>query len=177
MEKLNKSKKDWIKEKNKLQEKKKKAIRKFKQILEKRQKEAFDNIKERIQTQYVDAGILTEEQAEYSDEWTTAFFDMVGSGELDTSNEGFWVSVGDWIREVLFKPFGYNNLNFNSGRQVYNFAKDYGAQYKRGELGKKTKQAITEAFDKDLVIEGEKFSKAASDKVQQIYEVAALKAS
>ena len=166
----NKSKKDWIKEKNKLQEKKKKAIRKFKQILEKRQKEAFDNIKERIQTQYVDAGILTEEQAEYSDEWTTAFFDMVGSGELDTSNEGFWVSVGDWIREVLFKPFGYNNLNFNSGRQVYNFAKDYGAQYKRGELGKKTKQAITEAFDKDLVIEGEKFSKAASDKVQQIYE-------
>ena len=87
----------------------------------------------------------------------TGFFDLVGSGKLTFKNEGFWVNVGDWIREVLFKPFGYNNLNFKSGRQVYDFAKDYGAQFKRGELDKKTKQAITEAFDKDIV-SGKKFS-------------------
>ena len=158
-----KSLKEFQKERNNLEKQEKKAIRQFKQILEKRQKQAFDTIKKRIKTEYVDAGILTEEQAEYSDEWATAFFDLVASGELDASNEGFWVSVGDWIREVLFKPFGYNNLNFKSGRQVYNFAKDYGAQYKRGELGKKTKQAITEAFDKDLVVEKEEYSKKVSE--------------
>ncbi|MCP4325073.1 MAG: hypothetical protein GY787_25155, partial [Alteromonadales bacterium] len=146
-------------------ETKNKIISDFKDVLEKRNKQAYQNIEKRIYGEYGD--VMSEEELENSDEWVTAFFDEVASGSLKFNNNLF-TKIGDFFANI-FKGAGFNNLNFKSGRQVYNFAKDYGAQYKKGKLDKKTKQAITEAFDKDIVSE-EKFSKAASDKVQSIYE-------
>jgi len=168
-QKLNpkKDKKNYLIEKNKLQKEKNKTISRFKDILQKRSPEAYKTIENRIKKAYVDTKTLTEEEAEFSDEWVTGFFDEVVNGRIKFE-ENLFLRVGDWLANI-FTGAGFSNLNFKSGRQVYNFAKDFGKEFKKGELGKKTKKAITKAFEKDIVGEG-KFSKQVSESNKAIAE-------
>jgi len=98
------------------------------------------------------------------DEYFTAFSDAILLGDIKY-NENIFTKLGDFIRPILRK-FGFSKIKFDSGRDVYNFLKEYNKSVKKGELSKEL-SGIQAAIESDVA----QFSKSkASDRVQQIYE-------
>ena len=74
--------------------------------------------------------IVEFEEEFYNDEYLTAFSDAVGLNQI-SYNENLFTKLGDYIINIL-KPKGYTNLKFESGKDVYNFIKDYQKNIQKG---------------------------------------------
>jgi hypothetical protein len=102
--------------------------------------------------------------AKNQDEYVTAFSDAILKGEIKY-NDNIFTKLGDLIRPILRK-FGFSKIKFNTGRDVYNFLKDYNKSVFKGDVS----QDIVD-IAKGIEEEVKKFSKSkASEKVQEIYE-------
>ena len=114
--------------------------------------------------------------AEFGEEIITVMSQSIMDGTLDYK-EGLFTKIGDIIRQNL-QRLGLREIQFNTGKDVYNFIKDYNASIEKNY----DSAAIQEMMDKgakgELLRKTEKGrgegiimkSKAASDKVQRIYE-------
>jgi len=114
--------------------------------------------------------------AEFGEEIITVMSQSIMDGTLDYK-EGLFTKIGDIIRQNL-QRLGLREIQFNTGKDVYNFIKDYNASIEKNY----DSVAIQEMMDKgakgELLRKTEKGrgegiimkSKAASDKVQRIYE-------
>jgi len=114
--------------------------------------------------------------SEFGEEIITIMSESIMDGTLDY-NEGLFTKFGDLIRQHL-QRLGLRDITFDSGKDVYNFIKDYNASIEKGY----DSIAIEEMMDKGakgkLLRKTQKGrgngtvmkSKAASDKVQRIYE-------
>lgn len=68
------------------------------------------------------------------EEALTIYSDALRRGYV-TYNEGVFTKLGDVIRRVL-QDLGIRDIKFNSGRDVYNFIKDYNNSVESGKWGK-----------------------------------------
>ena len=71
--------------------------------------------------------------ANFGEEIITVMSDSIADGSLKYK-EGFFTKVGDIIRQNLQRlgvP-GFKNIKFNTGKDVYNFIKDYNASIEKG---------------------------------------------
>jgi len=142
----------------------KQLVNEFKAILP---KEAADKIQKRIDDNY---RFTTDEQgnrierpeSEYMEEYFTAFADLIGNRQIKF-NENIFTKVGEKLTPI-FKGKGYSRIKFDSGKDVYNFIRDYQKQIARGQLAPETIEAAKKIEKQDV-----KMSKTASDKVQEIY--------
>ena len=110
--------------------------------------------------------------SEYAEEYLTSFSDAIGKGEItykDNLKETF-MRLAKPILDI-FKPKGYNKLNFKDGRDVYNFIKDYQKNIKKGKISERA-QKLQELEEVDLGIIKKSVTnrEIASNEVQKIYE-------
>jgi hypothetical protein len=110
------------------------------------------------------------------EEAITLFSDALATGDIKF-NENIFTKIGDQIRRVM-QSFGVK-VKFNTGRDVYNFIKDYNKSIEKGIIGKAqikaAKEGVKGALVKDAVKEAETIikesrSEEASQEVQRIYE-------
>ena len=64
-----------------------------------------------------------------TEEWFTAFHDAIVKGDIKYS-EGLGAKLAKWLTENILKPMGFRKAGFATGRQAYNFIKDYSLQTK-----------------------------------------------
>ena len=142
----------------------KKLVNEFKAILP---RDVADLIQKRIDDNY---RFETDEQgnrverpeSEYMEEYFTALADLIGNRQIKF-NENIFTKIGEKITPI-FKGKGYGHIKFETGKDVYNFIKDYQKQIAKGELKPETIEAARKIAEQDV-----KMSKTASDKVQEIY--------
>jgi hypothetical protein len=113
--------------------------------------------------------------SEFGEEVITVMSESILDGSLKF-DESLFVKIGDIIRQTLQRA-GIVDIKFDTGRDVYNFVKDYKRSIDKGYVSKAiTKMAAEGAKGKltetatDTKAGGTKFSKEASDEVQRIYD-------
>lgn len=121
--------------------------------------------------------------SEYAEEYLTSFSDAIGKGEItykDNLKETF-MRLAKPILDI-FRPRGYNKLNFKDGRDVYNFIKDYQKNIKKGKISERAqklqeleevdlgtvKRSVTKESKRKLTPEQDK---QAQNKVKEIQEL------
>jgi len=68
----------------------------------------------------------------YNEEYLTAFADLIGNKKIKF-NENIFTRVGNFLAP-LFRGKGYGHIRFNTGKDVFEFIKDYQKQIEEGEL-------------------------------------------
>jgi hypothetical protein len=109
----------------------------------------------------------------FGEETITIMSESIIDGQLDF-DEGLFTKVRDGIRRFAQKLGA--DIRFDSGRDVYNFVKDYSKSIKEGKVNKAILKVAREGA-KGRLLEVDatpqartSFSKEASDRVQRIYE-------
>ena len=84
------------------------------------------------------------EEIEYAEEYFNIFSDLVGNKEI-----GFTDNLGEnllrfvnKLKELVYKPAGFTNLEYQSGRDAYNFIKDYNKSIKKGKVSERAEALI-----------------------------------
>ena len=110
------------------------------------------------------------------EEAITLFSDALATGDIKF-NENVFTKIGDQIRRVM-QALGVK-VKFDTGRDVYNFIKDYNKSIEKGKIGKAQIKAakkgvkgalVQEATTEAETIVKESRSEEASQEVQKIYE-------
>ncbi len=83
--------------------------------------------------------------ASYAEEYFNVFSDLVGKNQI-----GFTDNLGEnllrfvkKLKELVHKPAGFTNLEYQSGRDAYNFIKDYNKSIKQGKVSERAEALIT----------------------------------
>ena len=112
------------------------------------------------------------------DEFITQFGDMILEGEI-TYNDNIFTKIGDYITPLLRK-FGFKKIKFDSGRDVYNFMREYSKGIERGKLSEDVKAVIPEELqtpvtkekvNKTEVVEEERLKDNQVIKSVELFEV------
>ena len=118
-----------------------KILKDFKKQLSKEQIDLIDGkLKAAYDTDYIKNN---------PDEFITQFSDAIAAGEIKY-NESLFTKLKDII-EPVFKAVGYSNINFESGKGLYNFMRTYSKSMESGSINRdiinkiknKTKQKTT----------------------------------
>ena len=136
-------------------------VEEFKTILEKTDsiyegKSVLDLINDRLSALY------TVEQIKAApDEWLTAFSDLVAKKEVMFSDfkEDTWVNLGKTIVNVL-RGKGFNQINFTSGQDVFDFIRNYQENIQEGTITKTSKKRL--AAGEDVKSSGKKDSRSVA---------------
>jgi hypothetical protein len=100
--------------------------------------------------------IKEKDKTEYYEEYLNSYSDAIRKKEINPK-DGDLLGAGRKLRD-FFSDSGYENLKFNSGRDVKNFIKDYAADIKSGEV----RESILAVGEGDGAKIGEaKFSESA----------------
>ena len=99
--------------------------------------------------------------AEQAEEAITLFSDALATGDI-TFNENIFTKIGDVIRRTL-QAAGVK-VKFNTGRDVYNFVKDYNKNISEGKLSK-SQIALTETKATGKLTETKPVDKLTEEKV------------
>ena len=110
-----------------------KIVNQFKKIIG---KEQLAKIEERLFAKNEDGTRLYSDEyiAANPDEYFTLFSDAIIKNQIKY-NENIFTKLGDLIRPILRK-LGFSKIKFDTGRDVYNFLKEYNTSVKKGELSK-----------------------------------------
>ena len=103
---------------------------------------------------------------ENPDEYLTMFSDAIQDKEI-SFNEGIMTKIGDLIKPIL-RAVGFKQIKFETGKDVYNFLREYSKSVEKGKLSK----GIKKATEGEVDMKGSKFSLSATDsaKVNELYE-------
>jgi len=112
---------------------------------------ADSNFRKRLEL-YADESIAVQ-----GEEVLALFSDAVATGDIKY-NENIFTKLGDGVRRVL-ETVGLKK-KFNTGRDVYNFIKDYNADIAKGGLRQSIIQGAKEGFEGKLVKDAEKQAKS-----------------
>ena len=76
----------------------------------------------------------------FATEYINVFSDALAKGQINYDKNTF-EKIGDAIVGI-FKPKGFDNISFDSGKDVYNFVKEYNKSSKEGKLTSKVSEAL-----------------------------------
>jgi len=76
----------------------------------------------------------------YSKEYLTVFSDAIADKEIKY-NETLFTKIGDMLMPV-FRSLGFSKLKFDSGKDVYNFMREYSKSADKGAISKDIKQFV-----------------------------------
>ena len=77
----------------------------------------------------------------YYTEYLTAFSDLINSNQISFEEQSYWEKLVN-LFDRIFNNKGFNNINFESGRGVYNFLKEYSESVKKGKLSDKAMSSL-----------------------------------
>ncbi len=102
--------------------------------------------------------------SEYAEEYLTAYSDAIGKGEItwsDNLSESF-LRLGKKLINFL-KGKGFDQIEFKTGRDVYNFIRDYQANIQKGKLTETGQKMLTES--EQFLADRDKRAQAEDDKL------------
>jgi predicted kinase len=142
-----------------------KLVEDFKGILSSKE---LNIVQKRIDENYADADDVVK-----AEEYLTAFSDAIGKGELKWS-DNLSATFMRLARPILniFKGKGFTEMEFKTGRDVYDFIKDYQSNIKKGKVSERGQKLAAKAEStiaediKTSISKGE----IASNEVQNIYK-------
>ena len=118
-------------------------------------KQLADALNEHVNTLDGDQSNFKERLKEYvgdenlGEETITLMSESILNGDLKF-NEGFFTKIGDVIRRFLQEK-GIKDIKFDTGRDVYNFIKDYNTSIKSGKVSKAVIKVAKEGAKGKLV--------------------------
>jgi len=74
------------------------------------------------------------------DEFITQFSDAIAADEI-SFNENLFTKLGDLITPIL-RAVGFNKIKFETGRDVYNFMREYNKSMDQGQISRDILQAV-----------------------------------
>ncbi len=99
------------------------------------------------------------------EEILTVMSESIMDGTLQF-NDGFFTKMGDLIRQNL-QRLGWKKIKFNSGRDVYNFIKDYNASIEKGYNSKAIDRLMDFGAEGSLVELDKKVDNAPDQQIQK----------
>ena len=102
-----------------------------------------------------------------AEEMLTIFSEGITQGFIKYE-EGAFVKIGDKIRQ-FFQDKGKMDIEFNTGRDVYNFIKDFNKSVEKGVAGKALVKATKEGAKVGLSVNPFKDNEAFSNEISQVY--------
>ena len=131
-------------------------VKEFKQNLTKKEMNVL--------SKWIEDRYDTDPERATSEEWFNAMSDAIVDGELKYNGIRD-TKIGKWVVENILRPAGFSNaqLGFKTGRQVYNFLKEYGQQSRGIQYG--TQEGFTGDVKKivDAEIDVEKGAKGKGE--------------
>ena len=142
------------------------VVEKFKNQLSKDQ---LDFMERMMEARYTDkeTGIVNKDT--YNKEYLTVFSDAIADKEIKY-NETLFTKIGDMLMP-LFRSLGFSKLNFDTGKDVYNFMREYSKSAEKGAISKDIKQfvapklGVTTDFSKTKQSD---FSNVNQEKIQSL---------
>jgi len=114
------------------------------------QKKIVDDFKKsmtRSQRRYVDRRLKESyNENDWDTEFLNVFSDGIQKGDINY-DKNFFEKIGDMLTN-MFKGQGFENISFDSGRDVYNFMKAYNNSVKTGNVDGAVVQAVKNAENK-----------------------------
>jgi len=108
------------------------VVEKFKKQLSKEQLDFMEGM--------MKARRYTENKNTYNKEYLTVFSDAIADKEIKY-NETLFTKIGDMLMP-LFRSIGFNKLKFDTGKDVYNFMREYSKSAEKGAISKDIKQFV-----------------------------------
>ena len=108
------------------------VVEKFKNQLSKEQLDFMEGM--------MKARGYTENKNTYNKEYLTVFSDAIADKEIKY-NETLFTKIGDMLMP-LFRSIGFNKLKFDTGKDVYNFMREYSKSAEKGAISKDIKQFV-----------------------------------
>ena len=107
-----------------------------------------------------------EELENAPDEYATQYFELLGNGTITWSDnvKETLISLWDSVIKPIFVKQGFKNIEFEDGRDIYNFIKDYAKTIKKGKLSERASELLKAGEDISGVT---KFSKTKVDEIQK----------
>jgi hypothetical protein len=77
-------------------------------------------------------------------EYATQFFELVRNGDITWGDNVKESLIRMWkgIFKPIFEKYGYKNIEFSDGRDIYNFVKDYSKSIEKGTLSTRAKKLL-----------------------------------
>ena len=113
-----------------------------------------------------------EDSIKFAKEYLTQFADAIENGQV-TYNDTLFNTVGNFIVDYVLKPLGFANIKFDTGRDVYNFMREYSASIQKGELSTRIIKGL-EGKERTKPTTGEKFDSRPLDQQKLNTRVDAL---
>ena len=79
---------------------------------------------------------------EFNREYLTVFSDAINKNQIKFK-ENIFTKIGDFITPIL-RAVGFKNIEFNNGKDVYDFMREYQKNIKQGKISKSVVKAIAE---------------------------------
>ena len=141
------------------------VVEKFKKQLS---KEQLDFMEGMMKSRYSDkkTGIVNKDT--YNKEYLTVFSDAIADKEIKY-NETLFTKIGDMLIP-LFRSLGFSKLKFDTGKDVYNFMREYSKSAEKGFISKDIKQFVAPKLGAttDIYSNNLDFSKANQEKIQSL---------
>ena len=138
-----------------------KYVRQFRKSMTSAQRRFVDNkMRERGYTS----------QDQYNTEYINVFSDALRNKQINYDKNTF-EKIGDAVLGI-FKPKGYENASFKSGKEVYNFIKEYDKSIQEGKLTESAKKALGDVDLSDAKLKGSMQMSRDADaaEVNKIYD-------
>jgi len=99
-------------------------------------------------------------------EYATQFFELVRNGDIKWSDNVKESLIRMWkgIFKPIFEKYGFGNIEFTDGRDVYNFIKDYSKSIEKGTLSTRAKKLLKQG---EGVTGVTSFSKTKVEEIQK----------
>ena len=135
--------------------------------------EDFKDTLTRRQRRWTDKEMTRQGKKEGTSEYYTEYINVFSEG-IRKNRIGFDLNFGEQIKEWVTKLFvgkGFNNIDFRSGRGVYNFMKAYAQSMKDGKLNEQVLGALDVKAVKEAKAIGDNIQKSEiSNEIQEIYD-------
>ena len=135
--------------------------------------EEFKNTLTRSQRRWTDNEMKRQGKQEGTSEYYTEYLNVFSEGLVKNRisfDLNFGEQVRDWVKN-LFVGKGFKNIDFRSGRGVYNFMKAYNQSIKDGKLSKEVLSALDAKAVKEAEALGKQIQKSEiSNEIQKIYD-------
>lgn len=80
---------------------------------------------------------------EFDKEFLSVYSDLIAKKKIKF-NDNVFTKIGDFIVEKILRPLGFAKIGFESGRQVYNFMKEYQKGVSEGGITAQLEKALGE---------------------------------
>jgi hypothetical protein len=97
---------------------------------------------------------IAQAEGKYLEEVLPLLSESLSSGDVKY-NETFFTKIGDIIRRV-FQKYGLSKVRFDTGKDVFNFVRDYNKSFEKGQFNKAFKALAKEGSYKGSVAKGNK---------------------